>query len=812
MASPTKASVSIAIGANLGSSFRGAFGSANKQLGTLGNAIKKFDAEASTIDGFKKSRSATVQANQAWRKAQAEVGKLAREIRKTDAPSKTLQNNFRKAKNAARLAKTEFLQTKDATRQMGDALRKAGIDTKNLSSAQTKLGKNLATLRKRQASLAGIQNAKDANMSVRAGYRSQMMDAVALGGALYGAIRPAVDFEMAMAKVGAITNEAADSDGFKALTDKARDLGRTTQYTAAQAGQAMQYLGMTGMKTNQILEATPHVLNMAIAADMDLGRAADIASNILSGFNMEASRTGEVADVLAQASRTANVDVEMLGQTMKYVAPAAAAVGGTLQETASIAGVLGDAGIQATMAGTMLRSAYLRLAAPAKAGAKALGKMREEMGISAEEMPDVAKEALLAQKRLSGMGVEIFKGGKMRSMVDILKDMSVALKDANDQEKLSTIKDIFGTRAASGALAILKSIETGRLDEVYDKVKNADGAAKEMADRLKNTTIGAFKQFGSAMESIGISIGSVLLPAFRDIALGAAEVASWISTMADKFPFATKVIGLTVAGLISFKIAAIGMGYAWTFLKGGFLSAKAAVIGFRTALTLMRVTMAGVRFGGILTSLLSFGKGLWRVAAGAIPAVITAVKGMNLAFLMSPIGLIIGAIAAGAGLIIYYWKPISKFFGKLFAPVIAVFKNVFGWVGTLWEKAKDIFKGIKEWISDSWVGKAWNWVFGDDDDDDEKPKAANDNKPPEIGRVAKDMEADFDEVEASNITPLPTHQGGYVGGNTNITVEAPITINASEGMSESRIAQQVKIALKEAMREANSRKRAANYD
>ena len=189
-----------------------------------------------------------------------------------------------------------------------------------------------------------------------------------------------------------------------------------------------------------------------------------------------------------------------------------------------LAGVLGDAGIQATMAGTMLRSSYLRLAAPAKAGTNALSKMRTEMGISAEEMPDVAKEAMLAQKRLAGMGVAIFQDGKMRSMVDILKDMSVALKDASDQEKLAAVKDIFGTRAASGALAIFKSIETGRLDEVVDKLNNA--VAKEMADRLKNTTIGSFKQFGSAMESVGISIGSVLLPAFTDIALGAAEVAS----------------------------------------------------------------------------------------------------------------------------------------------------------------------------------------------------------------------------------------------------------------------------------------------
>ena len=281
-----------------------------------------------------------------------------------------------KAKRLADQTKKSFLETSSSTRQMGKELRSGGIDIKNFNLEQAKLSKNLNVLKRRQSALQNNQNAKDANLSNRANYRSQMVDAVALGGVLYSAVKPAVDFELAMAKVGAITNEAADSKGFKALTKQARELGRTTQYTASQASEAMQFLGMAGLNTNQILSATPSVLNLAIAGNMDLGRTADIASNILTGFNMEAERTGEVADILAQASRSTNVNVEMLGQTMKFIAPAAAAVGGTLSETATLAGVLGDAGIQATMAGTMLRSTYLILAAPAKAGAKALGQMR----------------------------------------------------------------------------------------------------------------------------------------------------------------------------------------------------------------------------------------------------------------------------------------------------------------------------------------------------------------------------------------------------------------------------------------------------
>ncbi|MHA1540281.1 MAG: phage tail tape measure protein [Alphaproteobacteria bacterium] len=801
MASPTKSSVSIAIGAELGKSFRGSFGSANKQISQLGTVIKKLDSHAASMDSFKKSKTNTVKAYQAWQQAQKEAQKLGREIRQADKPTKALTNSFRKARNSVRLTKSEMIATRSATQQMGSALRKAGLDTNNLSKAQTRLGKNLTALKKRQASLSGVRGAQDANMTKRSSYRSQMTDAVALGGAFYGAIRPAVDFELAMAKVGAITNEAADSKGFGKLKDQARLLGRTTQYTSSQSAEAMQFLAMTGMKTNQILDATPHVLNMAIAANMDLGRAADIASNILSGFNMEASRAGEVADVLAQASRTTNVDVEMLGQTMKFVAPAVAAVGGSLQETAALAGVLGDAGIQATMAGTMLRSSYLRLAAPAKAGAKALGEMREEMGVSAEEMPDVAKQAMLAQKRMSGLGVKVFDGGKMRSMVDILKDMTFALKGASDEEKLSAVKDIFGTRAASGALAIFKSIETGRLDEVVEKINNADGAAKEMAERLKNTTFGAFKQFGSAMESVGISAGSVLLPAFRDIALGAADVASWINITAEQFPMVTQAVGLTIAGLVSFKIAAIGMGYAWTFIKGGFLSAKASVVGFRTALTLMRLTMTSVRFGGIISGLLSFGGTLLRLTMGAIPAMITAVRGMNIAFMLSPVGAIVTALAAGAGLVIHYWTPISKFFGKIFAPVIEIFKSVWAWLQRIITPLKSVGK---------WVGHAWQSGAGKNQ---MTPQAVNDNQPPQVGRVAQELaRVERSGGERSNIVPLTKKPAIHTDRKTDIRVEAPITIHAAEGMSEQKIAHQVKVALKETMRESQARKRAANYD
>lgn len=779
----TQAAVSITIGAQLGSSFNGTFGNAQKQLNTIGSAIKRLNNDSANIKSYRILQKDTLQASREWKAAQANVKQLAAEIKKADKPSKELQKSFRQAQKEASLAKSAYQQNKNALRAMGSAMQQTGIDTKNLANEQNRLGKALETLEKRQRSVAKIQNMKLQNLAKRSEYRAQIADTVALGASLYATVRPAVDFELAMAKVGAITNESATSEGFKKLTALSRELGRSTQYTASEAAEAMQYLGMAGFNTQQILAATPAALNLAIAGNMDLGRTADIASNILTGFNLKAEETTHVADVLAQTSRSTNVNVEMLGETMKYVAPAAAAVGGTLEETAALAGVLGDAGIQATMAGTMLRAAYLRLAAPAKQGAEAIRAMGKELGISAEDMPEVILHAGKAQKALKGMNVDIFdKNGKMRSMVDILKDMNTALKGVSDKEKLSAVKAIFGDRAASGALAIFKHIETGRLDEVLQKTHSADGAAQEMADRLKSTTHGAWKEFMSAVESVGISLGSVLLPAFSDIFRTFATGASKISAFAEQYPILTKYIGLTIAGLISLTIATIGTGYAFTFLKGGVLG-----------------------FISVFSRIMTVGAALIPIIKAVGIVFLTTIRTVGTAMLTNPIGLIITGIAVGAVLLIKYWKPISAFFKNLFTPVITVFKKVWNWIVNLWNKSKEIFESIKTWVADSIVGKAWKWAFGDDTDE----PSANDNKKSVIGETIKENN-DF-SINSDSI-PLEPTKLQSVNNSQQVNINAPINIHAAPGMNTNEIAAEVEKQLFQREQDGLRRRRSANYD
>lgn len=774
MVNGAHAAVSILIGADLGKSFRDSFSGANKQLSALGDAIKKVNDKASEIEAFRKSSRATKDASLAYQDAKQKLNLLSAEISKTDKPSKELQNNFRKSQIAAQRAKTAFMESAVATREMGKALSAAGVDFKNLNQQQASLAKTFDTLKKRQAALQANADAKSQNLTNRANYRGQMVDAVALGSSLYAAIKPAVDFEFAMAQVGAVTEEAANSEGFKKLTAKAKELGATTQYTSAQAADAMKFLGMAGFNTNQILAATPAILNLAIADNMELAESAEIVSNILNGFAMNANQAGVAADVLAQAAIATNTNVKMLGETMKFVAPAAAAVGGSLQETTALAGVLSNAGIQATMAGTMLRSAYLRLAAPAKAGAKALGEMRDQMKISAEEMPDVAKEALLAQNRLKGLGVKIFDKGKMRGMVDILRDIHKATKNLSDDQKLGVIKDIFGTYSTSGALAIFKGFETGSVDEVLNKINNADGTAKKMADRLQNTTIGSFKEFQSAIESVGISLGNTLLPTLTATANGAAAFASKVSALAERFPVVTKYIGLTITALIGFKVASIALGYAFTFLRGGFLAMQGAVIAFRTALTF---------------------------AAIALPAVTAAIRVMGLALISNPIGLIIAGIALAATLLIKNWTPVGEFFKNIFSGIVGWVKSAFDWVMKLVAPLKSVVGAVS-----NVAGKAWNFVTGNSD-------AKNPNSSGAVGNVARNLESNKSDIgkipsfEMPNIAASPSGNGAQ-----QISISAPITINTGGNMDEKKIANQVRIAIDETFRKLSARKFALNHD
>ncbi|MEM9542322.1 MAG: phage tail tape measure protein [Cyanobacteria bacterium P01_E01_bin.42] len=302
-----------------------------------------------------------------------------------------------------------------------------------------------------------------------------------LVGAGKGALKMGMQCESAMNRVGALTGLDRASDQFKTLEKQSLDLGSTTAFSASQAAEAQSFLAMAGFKSNDILATTPGLLSLASAGQMDLGKTADIASNIMSGYSQQLANVGsksqqiaKINDVLANTMTSSNTDISMLGQSFKYVAPIADNAGIAFSQTASALGVLGDAGRQGSQGETDLRNFILNLSAPTGVAQKAL----DRLGISTKDLND----------EFGNFNIE---------------KASTALKDAGATSK--DLSAIFGKTGITGAQILVNSLDKlGELttaNELHSQGKAADIAKKQMAGLGGATT-----EFNSALEGLGIAV------------------------------------------------------------------------------------------------------------------------------------------------------------------------------------------------------------------------------------------------------------------------------------------------------------------
>jgi TP901 family phage tail tape measure protein len=319
--------------------------------------------------------------------------------------------------------------------------------------------------------------------ALRAGIVAASGAAIAATGYVVAeSVKRASDFEQAMANVGAIT--LASANDLDRLREAAQLAGSTTKFTAVEAADALGFLGMAGFSAAESIDALPGVLALAAATGTDLATTADIASNILSGFGMETSQTAHLVDVLAATASRANTDVPMLGEAMKYAAPVAAALGISVEDTATAIGKMSDAGIQGSMAGTALRSILTRLAAP------------------------TAEAATL----MAELGITVFDAeGKMKSLPEIVGEVSRGLHGMDDATRTAAIQTLVGTEAMAGFLSLM-TVGEDTLAAFSAGLADAGGTAQEMADRQLATLQGQMTLLGSAIDGVFIQIGNLLLP------------------------------------------------------------------------------------------------------------------------------------------------------------------------------------------------------------------------------------------------------------------------------------------------------------
>lgn len=296
----------------------------------------------------------------------------------------------------------------------------------------------------------------------------------ALAGAAGYSLKVGSDFEAQMSTVQAISG-ATGSD-FEALTEKAKEMGRTTKFTATEAGKAFEYMGMAGWKTQDMLNGIEGVMNLAAASGEDLARTSDIVTDAMTALGMKAEESTHFADVLAAAATNSNTNVGMMGDSFKYVAPLAGALGFSCEDLSIALGTMANSGIKSSQAGTALRAILTNMSKPTKDMQGAMDKL----------------------------GVSLTDGqGHMKSLRQIMIDLRSGFSKLSEEEKVSTAAALAGKYGMSGLLAIVNDSQEN-FDKLTNAIDNCNGAAQEMAETRLNNLQGQMTILKSATESLGI--------------------------------------------------------------------------------------------------------------------------------------------------------------------------------------------------------------------------------------------------------------------------------------------------------------------
>lgn len=311
------------------------------------------------------------------------------------------------------------------------------------------------------------------------------------------AVKATSDFESAMSKVSAISG--ATGGDLDALNKKAQEMGAKTKFSATESAEAFTYMAMAGWKTEDMLDGIDGIMSLAAADGLDLATTSDIVTDALTAFGLSASDSGHFADVLAKASSNANTNVSMLGESFKYAAPVAGALGYSAEDTAIALGLMANAGIKGSQGGTALRGSLTRLIKPTDDAA-----------------------ALMEQYGLSMTNAD----GSMKSLGEVMNMLRDKLGGLTEAEQAQVAAQIFGQEAMSGMLAIINASDSDYA-KLTDAIYNADGAAQQMADTMLDNLSGQLTLLKSALEGLAIQFGEILMPYIK-------QFVTWLQNLTQK--------------------------------------------------------------------------------------------------------------------------------------------------------------------------------------------------------------------------------------------------------------------------------------
>ena len=590
-------------------------------------------------------------------------------------------------KTAAEQA-NDALARGDISQEQYDALQREIIETEQeLQNLQREAEKSHTALVKLGEAGAAIE--KVGGKVADVGEKLTTHVTVPIVAAGTAAVKTASDFDSAMSKVAAVSG--ATGEDLDALRDKAREMGAKTKFSASEAAEAMNYMAMAGWKTGDMLEGIEGIMNLAAASGEDLATTSDIVTDALTAFGLTAADSGHFADILAAASSNANTNVSMMGETFKYAAPVAGALGFSVEDTAQAIGLMANAGIKSTQAGTSLRTIMTALSG--------------EVKFCGEKLGDVTIETTNAD-------------GSMRNLNDILADCRAAFSQLSESEAASAAQAFAGKNAMSGFLALMNAAPAD-IEKLNGAITTCDGTSLSMAETMQDNLGGQLTILKSQLEELAIAFGEILMPTIR-------KIVSHIQALVDKFNSLSPVTKETIAkvALVAAALGPLLVVVGKTMVGVGklmqvvsnfptmFASARTALTSFGAAIGGISAPVVAVI--AVIAALVAAFVHLWKTNEdfrNKMAAIWNEIKSIFEGFCQGIVDRInaLGFDFKNIGEVIKaVWEGLCKFLKPVFEGAFQQIANIFRLVTDTILNVLDIFIGI---FTGDW-DKVWNGIKG----------------------------------------------------------------------------------------------------
>lgn len=692
---------------------------AHDQLKTKVEAAKK---------AYEDSAKATGEDSEETQKLKAEYEKLSSQLSTSESQITKTETAITKQEAAVNQSKAALTEMEAELKNVNAELARAPFD--EYAAKAEKVGGTLTSVGQKLLPLS-----------------------TGIAGLGVAAVKTTADFDSEMSKVSAISG--ATGTDLDKLRGKAREMGAKTKFSASEAAQGMQYMAMAGWKTQDMMDGLEGIMNLAAASGEDLASTSDIVTDALTAFGLSAKDSSHFSDILAAASSNANTNVSMMGETFKYAAPVLGSLGYTAEDAALAIGLMANAGIKSSQAGTSLRGAITNLAKPTDTVAAAMDKY----GISLTD-----------------------SSGKMLSLRELMEQLRQKLGGLSEAEQAQAAAALFGKEAMSGMLAIINGSDKD-FEKLAGAIDNCDGSSEKMANTMNDNLQGQITILMSQLQELAISFGEILMPKIRDIVTHIQNFVDKLNAMDEGQKETILRIGMFVAalapmlmglgkvitfsanvsrtlGTLSAGLVKAG-GFSGVFTKAlGLITSPAAIVvgaiaaitaviihlwntneDFRNTITAIwqkikdafttfaagiseRLSALGITFSDVTSAIKTIWDGFCNLLAPVLEAAFNTIAiALQTAFnVILGIWDVFSAVFSGdwsgaweavKGIFSSVWDGLKEYFSTIIGAVKGVADVFLGWFGTNWETVwngvKTFFEGIWNGISSFFEG-IWNGI------------------------------------------------------------------------------------------------------